>query len=678
MTCILRALLAALCWSLPLAAFGQGAVLQGGPVAPGRAPMYVGSGPQAIVQDSGPAGGGGIGLGLAEQLLTVRGVGTAPYANAGSGPLGSNWCDYDAPTTNVTGYHFLCLSPNAQGGGLVAYGAAGAASQLPLTFNINGAAFQFPFTTGGIVGPTTTTIGHLALWANTTGTLLSDGGAPITSPGTTAVGDIVLWNGTTGKALGDLPLPGNNTTFLRGDGIFAAPAAANITVGTTPIAGGSANCIVYDLASVFGCIATANNGVLVTNGSGAPSISNTLPGSLLIPSPTFSGTVGGAQTIPGTVLQNNAVGNAQLAQMSAAGFKGNAGAGAANVADLTPSQATATLNAFVGDTGSGGTKGLVPAPSAGSAAAGDFLSASGAFVPITQLISLTAPPYNACTGSDDTVQMKAWLAATKPGGSTPGIAYAPPGTHCIFDGLIGIPGGSVQWLYGVTFTMKAGGSVSTAYFAGDAATGGGAAGPSNVTIYGLTVDGNTANRTGPFQFGNFGAASANDITYVDTRAINCSADCYNSSGSSTFGLSHRLNFERIFAQGGSGTRNLMSFDGVLSSHVHQCWLAGNNAAAVLPDVGIDVEPDSLANLTGDITIDTCNINGKVGGAICVNCANISGGAVLTSQAMNINASGNGSTDYYQFSNTPATKAGFRFINAHGVFGGSLPAVDALP
>jgi hypothetical protein len=28
--------------------------------------------------------------------------------------------------------------------------------------------------------------------------------------------------------------------------------------------------------------------------------------------------------------------------------------------------------------------------------------------------------------------------------------------------------------------------------------------------------------------------------------------------------------------------------------------------------------------------------------------------------------------------TPATKAGFRFINAHGTFGGTTPAVDALP
>ncbi len=44
---------------------------------------------------------------------------------------------------------------------------------------------------------------------------------------------------------------------------------------------------------------------------------------------------------------------------------------------LTATEATAILNNFVGDSGSGGTKGLVPAPAAGDAAAGKFLKADG-------------------------------------------------------------------------------------------------------------------------------------------------------------------------------------------------------------------------------------------------------------------------------------------------------------
>lgn len=299
-------------------------------------------------------------------------------------------------------------------------------------------------------------------------------------------------------------------------------------------------------------------------------------------------------------------------------------------------------------------------------------SASG-----SQIIDLTKAPYAACTGSDDTAQIRLWMAAAATGGSTPGIAYVPPGTTCLINIIVNIPSNLTIWAYGATFKMLAAGNAATTFCACDA-TGGTALGPTNVTVYGLTVDGNTANRTGPFAFGNFYAYAANDIHWIDTRSINCSADCYSVNGNTTLGLSHRVYLDRIFAQGAAGTRNLITFDGVGGVYVHQCWLAGTGSAAVSPDVGIDIEPDALANASSDITIDTCNINGKLGGAICVNCANIAGGAVLTSQAMNIMASSNGATDFKQFTNTPATKAGFRFINAHGVFGGSLPAVDALP
>lgn len=63
---------------------------------------------------------------------------------------------------------------------------------------------------------------------------------------------------------------------------------------------------------------------------------------------------------------------------------------------LTAAQATANLNAFAGDTGSGGTKGLVPAPASGDAAAGKFLKADGTFaVPggagYTQIATVSSP-----------------------------------------------------------------------------------------------------------------------------------------------------------------------------------------------------------------------------------------------------------------------------------------------
>ena len=48
----------------------------------------------------------------------------------------------------------------------------------------------------------------------------------------------------------------------------------------------------------------------------------------------------------------------------------------------TAAVATAIMNAFVGDSGSGGTKGMVPAPATGDAAANKFLGAGGSFVAV--------------------------------------------------------------------------------------------------------------------------------------------------------------------------------------------------------------------------------------------------------------------------------------------------------
>ena len=79
----------------------------------------------------------------------------------------------------------------------------------------------------------------------------------------------------------------------------------------------------------------------------------------------------------------NTVTNAKLARMSGNTLKGNNTSGAANATDLTATQATAMLNPMVGDSGSGGAKGLVPAPGPGAAAAGKYLQASGVW---------TAPP----------------------------------------------------------------------------------------------------------------------------------------------------------------------------------------------------------------------------------------------------------------------------------------------
>jgi hypothetical protein len=188
----------------PVGAFAQQVPLQAGPWAAGHAPMYSTSGgTQPILQDSGTAAGGATGIGFGELGLTARGTGTPPYVAQGHGPNGENFCNYDAPITNATGYHYLCMSPNIGGDGTISYGAGGIATPGSLNFLINGSTYEFPAILSGVVGPASSVVNDMACWNNTTGTLLKDCGVPISGPGSSTVNHLALWDNTTGTLLKD-------------------------------------------------------------------------------------------------------------------------------------------------------------------------------------------------------------------------------------------------------------------------------------------------------------------------------------------------------------------------------------------------------------------------------------------------------------------------------------------
>lgn len=111
--------------------------------------------------------------------------------------------------------------------------------------------------------------------------------------------------------------------------------------------------------------------------------------------PALTGDATSSAGAVATTIAANAVTNAKAAQMAAHSFKGNNTGSTANALDLTATQLTAELNAMVGDSGSGGTKGLVPAPASGDAAAGKFLKADGTFAVPTGSGTGCVPPGNA-------------------------------------------------------------------------------------------------------------------------------------------------------------------------------------------------------------------------------------------------------------------------------------------
>ena len=217
----------------PSFAFAQGALIQGGPWVSGHVPVYVGQGgSQAVAQDGGPAGGGGTGVGASEFALTARGTGTAPYAGQGTGPYGTNLCDYDAPTSNPSGYHYFCWSANAQGGGLIAYGAGGGASALPLQFVVNGTVTGLPTVT------VPTVAGSPTCFTNTAGNI-----ADCTTP--------------------QISVTINGTTCTLQSTCAPTTAASSIKVGTTTITSGTTGYVEYNNAGVLGEIAPTGTGNVV-------------------------------------------------------------------------------------------------------------------------------------------------------------------------------------------------------------------------------------------------------------------------------------------------------------------------------------------------------------------------------------------------------------------------------
>jgi hypothetical protein len=204
-------------------------------------------------------------------------------------------------------------------------------------------------------------------------------------------------------------------------------------------------------------------------------------------------------------------------------------------------------------------------------------------------------------------------------------------------------------------------------------------GPTDVRIYGLTIDANAAGQTGTKQTIPLWIIAAQRVTLHDVILENAyqTGDClYIGGNSSTSRLSTDITVTGFLIN--NCGRNGVALVGASRVHIAHGRITGAIAA---PGNAIDAEPDDANSLDSDIVIEDLFCNGNGTACIAVDPSTVAGG-VSASMAMNIIAVGNcvnGGTcqDFMQYI-APATKAGFRFINANGTFGGSVPAVDALP
>lgn len=189
----------------------------------------------------------------------------------------------------------------------------------------------------------------------------------------------------------------NGQTCTLGASCTITASATSITVGTTAVDGGSTGRVLYDNAGVLG--------ELTVTGSG----SAVLASSPTIASPTFSGTVAGANTVPLSVL----------AQSGANTMLGNWTGSAANVvANTMPNCADSGGNHLNYINGTG----IVCGTSTGAAAAGTLTGTNLASNVVSSSLTSVGTLTGGATGAGFTVNLaSSTISGTLPGANFPAL-----------------------------------------------------------------------------------------------------------------------------------------------------------------------------------------------------------------------------------------------------------------
>lgn len=157
---------------------------------------------------------------------------------------------------------------------------------------------------------------------------------------------------------------------------LGTPSAATLTNATgLPVSTGISG-FGTGIADWLGTPSSANLATAVTDETGSGALVFGTAPDLTISATTESNIESSIDTLANLVsVQGLTVTLADAGANAIWGWDDAAGA----YENLSAAEATAVLSAFVGDSGSGGTKGLVPAPASGDTAAGYYLSADGSW-----------------------------------------------------------------------------------------------------------------------------------------------------------------------------------------------------------------------------------------------------------------------------------------------------------
>lgn len=268
-----KAILGLLAALLSTAAAAQ-SVQQSGTVTRGHIPYWASNG---IISDAGTS---------ADSPITSIGV---------TGSICSN-----SARVSSGAWFNLCLG-YAGGIPTISVQNNGTATAQPLQFVVNGTTYPFPGSLANITIGTTPVVGgsnSLCLFVSagvvgqqacTLSAITSlTGDVTATGPGVSAA-TLATVNVTPGTYGSGALVP---IITVNGKGLVTSvtTTANALTVGSTTIAAGTTNGILYNNAGIVGNLATLASSVLSTSVGGVPSLSATLPSGLTIPSPTFTGT----------------------------------------------------------------------------------------------------------------------------------------------------------------------------------------------------------------------------------------------------------------------------------------------------------------------------------------------------------------------------------------------------